>query len=135
MVAVRRNGNDREYGIETSVMPIQATISCRMGQNGRIVVPAEIRKAMNLQEGDAIAFRYDENGLHIQAGNKHSPFAVILQPFAFLLNPPLKLLSKCFAFLPGRDGLQHHHFDNTGFFGQRIAPPKTPRIQRDGNNR
>ena len=38
----------------------------RMSENGRIVVPAGIRKAMQLKGGEELTLLLDENGLHIQ---------------------------------------------------------------------
>ena len=38
----------------------------RMGDNGRIVLPVELRKAMDLQGGQELMLTVDEDGLHIQ---------------------------------------------------------------------
>ena len=38
----------------------------RMSENGRIVLPSAIRKAMGLKGGDELTFSLDEEGLHIQ---------------------------------------------------------------------
>jgi len=39
----------------------------RMGENGRIVIPAAYRKAMQLKPGETLSVRMDEDGLHIQS--------------------------------------------------------------------
>ena len=39
----------------------------RMGENGRIVIPATYRKAMRLKPGETLSVRMDEDGLHIQS--------------------------------------------------------------------
>ena len=38
----------------------------RMSENGRIVLPAAIRKAMDLKGGDELTLSLDEDGLHIR---------------------------------------------------------------------
>jgi AbrB family looped-hinge helix DNA binding protein len=38
----------------------------RMGQNGRLVIPAPIREKMGLKPGEQLAVSFDEFGLRIQ---------------------------------------------------------------------
>jgi AbrB family looped-hinge helix DNA binding protein len=38
----------------------------RMGENGRVVIPAPIREAMGLKPGDALEVSLDEYGVRIQ---------------------------------------------------------------------
>ena len=38
----------------------------RMGGNGRVVIPAPIRNAMDLKPGEALQLSLDEEGLRIQ---------------------------------------------------------------------
>jgi AbrB family looped-hinge helix DNA binding protein len=42
------------------------SITTRMGENGRIVIPASIRETMGLKPGDALQVSLDEEGLRIQ---------------------------------------------------------------------
>lgn len=42
------------------------THRARMGENGRIVLPVELRKAMDLQGGQELMLTLDDDGLHIQ---------------------------------------------------------------------
>lgn len=42
------------------------THRARMSENGRIVLPVGVRKAMNLQGGQELMLTLDEDGLHIQ---------------------------------------------------------------------
>ena len=43
-----------------------ANASARMGENGRIVLPVELGKAMDLQGGQELMLALHEDGLHIQ---------------------------------------------------------------------
>ncbi|MGD0797793.1 MAG: AbrB/MazE/SpoVT family DNA-binding domain-containing protein [Acidobacteriaceae bacterium] len=38
----------------------------RMGENGRVVIPAPIREAMGLKPGDALEVSFDEYGVRLQ---------------------------------------------------------------------
>jgi AbrB family looped-hinge helix DNA binding protein len=38
----------------------------RMGENGRVVIPVQIREAMGLKPGEALQVSLDEEGLRIQ---------------------------------------------------------------------
>ncbi|MCC2662424.1 MAG: Transcriptional regulator, AbrB family [Geminicoccaceae bacterium] len=39
----------------------------RLGENGRIVIPAEFRKLLGLKIGDPLVVRLDEDGLRIES--------------------------------------------------------------------
>ena len=39
----------------------------KMSGNGRIVIPVAYRRAMGLKPGEALVFRMDEEGIHIQS--------------------------------------------------------------------
>lgn len=36
-----------------------------LGENGRLVIPVQFRRAMGLQIGESVTLRLDEHGLHI----------------------------------------------------------------------
>ena len=40
-------------------------IKTRLGQGGRIVIPAEYRRKLGLKSGDEIIMQLDEDGLHL----------------------------------------------------------------------
>lgn len=39
----------------------------RMSENGRVLIPASLRKELGFQPGEALTLRIDESGLHIQS--------------------------------------------------------------------
>jgi AbrB family looped-hinge helix DNA binding protein len=39
----------------------------RLGENGRVVIPAEFRKLLGLKVGDPLILRLDEDGLRIES--------------------------------------------------------------------
>jgi bifunctional DNA-binding transcriptional regulator/antitoxin component of YhaV-PrlF toxin-antitoxin module len=41
------------------------TVVARLGKSGRLVVPAEFRHAMGLEDGAQVLLRLDQDGLHI----------------------------------------------------------------------
>lgn len=41
----------------------QKTVTARLNENGRIVIPAEIRLKMDLKPGDAVVMTLDEDGI------------------------------------------------------------------------
>lgn len=43
--------------------------------DGRVTIPAEIRDALSIQEGDTIIFESDERGIHLRPGKPRSVFA------------------------------------------------------------
>ena len=42
-------------------------VQTRLGENGRIVIPAEFRKLLGLKVGDPLVVRLDEDGLRIES--------------------------------------------------------------------
>jgi AbrB family looped-hinge helix DNA binding protein len=38
-----------------------------LGENGRVVIPAEFRRSLGLKAGDALVVRLDEDGLRIES--------------------------------------------------------------------
>jgi AbrB family looped-hinge helix DNA binding protein len=42
-------------------------VQTRLGDNGRIVIPAEFRRSMGLKAGDPLIIRLDEDGLRIES--------------------------------------------------------------------
>lgn len=40
-------------------------VKTKLGENGRIVIPAEYRRVMGLGPGDEVILRLDEEGLHL----------------------------------------------------------------------
>jgi len=42
-------------------------VSARINENGRIVIPASIRRAMNLKAGDTVLLRYENGVLRIES--------------------------------------------------------------------
>ena len=42
-------------------------VRTRLGENGRIVIPAEFRKLLGLKVGDPLVVRLDEDGLRIES--------------------------------------------------------------------
>jgi AbrB family looped-hinge helix DNA binding protein len=38
-----------------------------LGENGRVVIPAEVRRSLGLKAGDALVVRLDEDGLRIES--------------------------------------------------------------------
>ena len=49
------------------------SLTTRLGENGRIVIPAPIRETMGLKPGDALQVSLDEDGLRIQTIRQRSP--------------------------------------------------------------
>ncbi len=39
----------------------------RLGENGRIVIPAAFRKALGYEPGETLTLRIEEDGIHIQS--------------------------------------------------------------------
>lgn len=42
-------------------------VQTRLGENGRLVIPAEFRKRLGLKTGDPLVVRLDEDGLRIES--------------------------------------------------------------------
>ncbi len=42
-------------------------VRTRLGENGRVVIPAEFRKLLGLKVGDPLVVRLDEDGLRIES--------------------------------------------------------------------
>jgi AbrB family looped-hinge helix DNA binding protein len=42
-------------------------VQTRLGDNGRVVIPAEFRRSMGLKAGDPLIIRLDEDGLRIES--------------------------------------------------------------------
>ncbi len=42
-------------------------VRTRLGENGRIVIPAEFRRQLGLKVGDPLVVRLDEDGLRIES--------------------------------------------------------------------
>ncbi len=42
-------------------------VRTRLGENGRVVIPAEFRKSLGLKVGDPLVVRLDEDGLRIES--------------------------------------------------------------------
>ena len=42
-------------------------VRTRLGENGRLVIPAEFRKVLGLKVGDPLVVRLDEDGLRIES--------------------------------------------------------------------
>jgi AbrB family looped-hinge helix DNA binding protein len=42
-------------------------VRTRLGENGRLVIPAEFRKLLGLKVGDPLVVRLDEDGLRIES--------------------------------------------------------------------
>ncbi len=42
-------------------------VRTRLGENGRVVIPAEFRKQLGLKAGDPLVVRLDEDGLRIES--------------------------------------------------------------------
>lgn len=43
------------------------TARSRIGAGGRIVIPHEMREALDVQEGDELLLEMDDNGLHLRS--------------------------------------------------------------------
>jgi AbrB family looped-hinge helix DNA binding protein len=39
----------------------------RVGRSGRLVIPADVRRALGLEPGTEVVLRVDEDGLHLQS--------------------------------------------------------------------
>ncbi len=42
-------------------------VRTRLGENGRVVIPAEFRKQLGLKAGDPLVVRLDDDGLRIES--------------------------------------------------------------------
>jgi AbrB family looped-hinge helix DNA binding protein len=42
-------------------------VQTKLGDNGRVVIPAEFRRSMGLKAGDPLVIRLDEDGLRIES--------------------------------------------------------------------
>jgi AbrB family looped-hinge helix DNA binding protein len=42
-------------------------VRTRLGENGRLVIPAEFRRSLGLKAGDALIVRLDDEGLRIES--------------------------------------------------------------------
>jgi len=43
------------------------TETTKLSENGRIVIPAGVRKALGYQSGEILTLRVEEDGLHVQS--------------------------------------------------------------------
>lgn len=44
-----------------------ATDTVKLGSNGRLVIPAEYRKALGVEEGDELVVRFEDGELHLSS--------------------------------------------------------------------
>ena len=58
-----------ETGQKHSIMPYRATMAVivKLGQNGRMIIPAEIRHSLKLREGDELLITLENNRLILEA--------------------------------------------------------------------
>jgi AbrB family looped-hinge helix DNA binding protein len=42
-------------------------VNVRLGENGRVVIPAAFRRRLGLKPGDSLILRLDENGVRIES--------------------------------------------------------------------
>jgi len=54
------------YGIRLGFWQMRQ-VQTKLGDNGRVVIPAEFRRSMGLKAGDPLVIRLDEDGLRIES--------------------------------------------------------------------